>query len=159
MVVDVYFAVLSAIFAPVLALPPALAETILAAIIIFIITLFYKYLLDQNKIREHKEQIKNLQQRIKELQKTNPAEANKMLGDVLAMTNKQMLMNFKPMVVAIVFVLAFLPWISHTFGGKSVAKLPFTLPYFGNDFGWIMWYLIVSIPLSILLRKLLEVNL
>jgi uncharacterized membrane protein (DUF106 family) len=33
------------------------------------------------------------------------------------------------------------------------------LPYFENDFGWLAWYIIVSIPLGILFRKLLRVEL
>lgn len=159
MVVNAYYSALSAIFAPVLALPPAIAELILAAIIIFIITLFYKYLVDQNKVRDHKEQIKELQKRIKELQKTNPAEANKLLGEVLNMTNKQMLMNFKPMIPTMLLVFALLPWIAFVYAGKQVVLLPFAIPYFGSDFGWIMWYLIISIPLSMLFRKLLGVTL
>ncbi len=158
MAIEAYYAVLSAIFAPVLALPPALAETILAAMIVFIITVLYKYLVDQEQMREHKEQIKTMQQKIKELQKTNPAEANKMLGDVLGMTNKQMLMNLKPMLVTMAFVLVFLPWIASVFGGKSVVLLPFALPFFGSELGWIAWYLIVSIPLSLLFRKMLGVH-
>ena len=43
---------------------------------------------------------------------------------------------------------------------KVVALLPegVSLPLFGNEFGWLGWYLIVSIPLMILIRKILKIN-
>jgi uncharacterized membrane protein (DUF106 family) len=76
-IVESYYAVLSMVFGPVLGLPPVLGEAILAALLTLIITLFYKYLVNQNVLRDLKAQMKALQAKAKELQKTNPAEANK----------------------------------------------------------------------------------
>jgi uncharacterized membrane protein (DUF106 family) len=39
----------------------------------------------------------------------------------------------------------------------SIVSLPFSLPFFGNDFGWLAWYIIVSFPLSFIFRKALGV--
>jgi len=38
--------------------------------------------------------------------------------------------------------------------GLVAAVLPFSMPFLGTDLGWIFWYIIVSIPLMIIIRKL-----
>ena len=42
---------------------------------------------------------------------------------------------------------------------RIIAFLPVTLPFFGNDLGWLGWYLIISIPMAIIIRKALKINL
>ena len=153
-----YFEMLSAVFAPIMALPPIVAELVIAAMITFVITLFYRLLVNQEKMKELREQQKELQKKSKELQKTNPEEANKVMGEALRLTNKQMRMNMKPMIPTFIIVIAILPWLAHVYAYVRVAVLPFTLPYFGNDFGWLMWYFIVSIPLTQIFRKAMGVQ-
>ena len=42
---------------------------------------------------------------------------------------------------------------------RIVALLPIAIPVlFGDDLGWLGWYLIVSIPLMLLIRKSLKIN-
>lgn len=154
--IEVYYGFLSAIFAPILVFPAVIAELFLAVLITFVITLFYKFLVDQNKMKSMKDEMKEMQKKIKEAQKTNPEQANKMMGDVLKLTNKQMFLNFKPMIPTMIFVFALLPWMASVFTGPIVL-LPFSLPFFGNDFGWLMWYIILSMPLTIFFRKILGV--
>lgn len=42
--------------------------------------------------------------------------------------------------------------------GLISVNLPFYLPYFGYKFGWLMWYIVLSFPLSFLFRKMLGVE-
>ncbi len=42
--------------------------------------------------------------------------------------------------------------------GRIVALLPFTLPWIGDDSGWILWYLIISIPMMIIIRKAMGIK-
>lgn len=42
---------------------------------------------------------------------------------------------------------------------RVVAYLPVSLPLFGNDVGWLGWYLFASIPTMILTRRLLKIHL
>jgi len=155
--IEAYYSLLSTVFAPILSLPSFLAELILAGFITFVITLFYKYMVDQNKVKQLKADIKAMQEKIKEVQKSDPKEANKMMGDMFKLTNQQMILNFKPMLPAMVIVFALLPWMAKIFI-SPIVQLPFSLPFFGNDFGWLMWYLIISIPLTQLFRKALGVE-
>ncbi|MBI5347520.1 MAG: DUF106 domain-containing protein [Candidatus Aenigmarchaeota archaeon] len=41
---------------------------------------------------------------------------------------------------------------------RVVALLPVPLPLFGDDLGWLGWYFICSIPLMLLIKKILKVN-
>ena len=38
-----------------------------------------------------------------------------------------------------------------------VVSLPIRLPVFGYNLGWLGWYFLVSIPLVILIRKLMKI--
>ena len=48
----------------------------------------------------------------------------------------------------------------HVKFARVVALLPegVSLPLFGNEFGWLGWYLIISIPVMLLVRKSLKIN-
>jgi len=139
-------------------LPIFMEELLVSAVIVFIISIFYKFLINQNELKELKSNLKEKQTKIKELQKTNPQEANKILTEVLALSNKQFRMSIKPMLLTLIVVGIALPYFGQVFPG-IVVKLPFTLPYFGNDFGWLMWYIIVSVPLGQVIRKLIGAEL
>jgi len=41
---------------------------------------------------------------------------------------------------------------------RIVAFLPVTLPFFGNDLGWLGWYLLISVPMALIIRKLLKIS-
>lgn len=156
-IVESYYAILNTLFAPMLALPPALGEAVIAALITLVITFFYKYMVNQVALRELKLQMKTLQDKAKELQKTNPQEANKTINEMLKLSNKQMMMNFRPMLPTLLFAMLLLPWMATIWKG-AVVLLPFSLPYFGNDFGWLMWYILLSMPMSQVFRKILGVE-
>lgn len=139
-------------------LPIPIEELLISAVIVFIISIFYRFLINQNEIRELKSNLKEKQTKIKELQKTNPQEASKVLNEVLALSNKQFRMTMKPMLLTLIVVGVALPYVGQAFPG-TIVKLPFTMPYFGSDFGWLMWYILVSIPLGQLFRKLIGAEL
>ena len=42
---------------------------------------------------------------------------------------------------------------------RIVVFLPVALPFFGNDLGWLGWYLFVSIPMAMIIRKALKISL
>ena len=152
---EAYYNFLSTIFSPLLGLHPAIGEAILAIGIVFVITLFYKYLVKQDAMKELREQIKAKQTEAKEKQKENPEEASKMTSEILKLTNKQMKMTFKPMLVSMLFVITLFPWLKTAFVGPIV-YLPFEI--LGREWvGWFLWYIVVSMPFSIAFRKLMDV--
>jgi len=139
-------------------LPAFIEEIMLSFVIVFIISIFYKFLINQNEIRELKARMKEKQAKAREMQKTNPQEANRILSEVLSLSNKQMRMSMKPMFLTLIVVGIILPYFAQLYPGV-VVKLPFYLPYFESDFGWLAWYIIVSLPLGQLIRKLIGAEL
>lgn len=153
--IDAYYSALTTLFGPVLGLHPAVGELIIVIFITFIITLFYKFLVDQKKVKELKDAVKEKQKQAKELQKTDPDASKKMTAEIFGLTNKQMKMTMKPMIVTLLFVILIFPWLKTVFIGP-VVYLPFAI--FGKEsFGWLLWYIVASIPLSMLFRKAMGV--
>lgn len=201
-------------------LPIGIEEILFSAVIIFVTTLIYRFLINQNELRELKEKQKEKQAKIKELQKTNPDEAKRLMTEMLNISNKQLRMSMKPMMVSLIIVILVLPVVGEFYGDKTVTLennvgnltideknynfqlneekiavnnteckipcndqaignykwdismenntvklsrivvlLPFSLPFFGDDFGWLAWYIIVSVLLSFIFRKILGVEL
>jgi len=155
MVVEAYYKFLTLVFSPILSLHPAIAELIIAGMITFVITLFYKFLVDQKKMKSIREKIKEMQKEAKEHQKTDPEKANKITAEMFKLTNQQMKTNMKPMIVTLLFVILIFPWLKTVFIGPIV-QLPVTLMG-RTSFGWLLWYITISIPLSMTFRKLMGV--
>jgi len=42
--------------------------------------------------------------------------------------------------------------------GRITAMLPFSLPFVDDDAGWILWYLLISIPMMVIIRKMMGIN-
>ena len=139
-------------------LSPMIEEILLVSAIIFVTSLIYRFLINQNEVRELKTRQKEKQERIKEVQKTNPNEANQLMNDMLKLSQKQMKMTMKPMMASLLIFVLVLPILPGLFPG-TIVNLPFALPYFGSDFGWLAWYFVLSLPLNTLFRKVLGVEL
>jgi len=48
-------------------------------------------------------------------------------------------------------------WARVVFGRQTVINLPYTLPFFGNDLGWIGWFIFCSAIVSTLMSKVLKI--
>ncbi|OGI11954.1 hypothetical protein A3K64_00585 [Candidatus Micrarchaeota archaeon RBG_16_36_9] len=139
-------------------LSPGIEELLLSAIVIFLITLIYRFLVNQKEMREIKEKQKEYQSKMKDLQKNNPEESKRAMAEMLALSNKQLRMSMKPMFISlIIFVAIVIPILPGLFPG-NVVNLPFSLPYFGQSLEWFWWYVIVSFPLNSIFRKFLGVE-
>jgi uncharacterized membrane protein (DUF106 family) len=139
-------------------LPPFLDLLLLSAAITFVISLFYKFLLDHDALKDIKEKLKEKQQKLKEAQNTNPSEVNQLSTEILSLTNKQLRMSMRPMFLTLVFISIVLYFIKDMFPGVIVI-LPLSLPFLGKSFGWLGWYIITSIPFSQFFRTMLGVEL
>lgn len=147
--------IVGAIFGPLAALPPVLSVATFAIMITLTTTLFYRFLVNQTKVREIKAKIAELGKQSKD--QTNPEQAKAAINEMLKLQNEQMRMNMKPMLPTLLLVMLIFPWFTSLFKGPIV-QLPVSLPYFGADFGWLMWYFVVSIPVAQILRKLMGVE-
>jgi uncharacterized membrane protein (DUF106 family) len=142
-----------------LGLPAGIEEILVAAVVTLVVTLIYKFFINHERLKEIKCQQKEKQEKLKELQKTSPEEAKKCMNEMMALSNEQMKMTMKPMFITLILsIVVTLPILQQLFPG-AVVKLPFILPYFEGDFGWVAWYFIVSVPLNSIIRRILGVEL
>lgn len=206
------------LFAPLLAFQPIIAVSLFSIMILILINLFYKFLINQAEAKQIKDRIKELNQKMKEDQKSGKP-TNEAMSEIMQENNKMMKMNMKPMLASFVIIILFLPWLSGTYGdisvvleentgevtidsetyrvekinekievnelgisceapcradigdstwniehydntvkfGRIIALLPIPLPLFGDDLGWLGWYFIFSIPIIIIIRKILKI--
>ena len=202
-------------------LPIYIEEILVTAVIVFITTLAYRFLMNQNELRELKQKMREKQEEAKKLQGSNPEESKKVMAETLMLSNKQLRMTMKPMMLALILFFIFLPFVGEAYGDKVAAinnnttgnitldgtfynfttnnvtinlnniscslpcdeqiignykwniltegnntrfsrivvLLPFSLPYFENDFGWLAWYFFTSVVLNFVFRKILGVEL
>jgi len=209
------------LFGFLLTFEPVIATAIFAAIIIIVINVFYRILINQRDAKQLKENVKELNKKMKEEQKAgNTEKVKEIMSDVMKENSRLMRMTMKPMIVSFVIVIVFLPWLAGVYGDMTVAtvngtgnltimnrtylveenqnsikinelninctlpcekaienfdwrikkesgnikfsravvRMPFELPVFGYYLGWLGWYILVSIPVMIITRKLMKIN-
>lgn len=139
-------------------LPPFLELLLISVGITFVISLNYRFLMDQNAIREIKERVKEKQEKLKEAQKNNPGEVNQLSTEILSLTNKQMKLTMKPMFLTLIFISITFYFLRGMFP-EAIVVLPFAIPFVGKSLGWLSWYIITSIPLGQFFRIMMGVEL
>ncbi len=216
------------LFAPLIALPPALAVLVFSTIILIFINIFYKILVNQAVAKDIKDRQKELSKKMSDERKAGHTEnMNTLMKESLSENSKLMRMTMKPMIVSFVIVIIFLPWLNLTYGDRSVqmtngtgvinlyginhtvsysngeisveggtnfkelsstlrecdsscfiidnrsyessvngnaakfapivVTFPFALPIIGNTAGWLAWYILASVPIVIIIRKLMKI--
>ena len=139
-------------------LPPALELLLISAGITFVISLIYRMFMDQNAIRDIKQNVKLKQAEMKEAQKTNPDQVDKITTEVLSLTNRQLKITMKPMFITLIFISVAFYFLRGMFP-EAIVVLPFALPFIGKSLGWLSWYIITSIPFGQFFRTMMGVEL
>jgi len=141
---------------PLAMLDPALAIAIFSFLISLGTNLCYKFLSDQQRISQLKQESREIASKIKEAQKEQDVEKlNKLFSEAMQKNAEVMRLTFKPMVASMIFVIVFLPWLNHEY-----ANVVIKAPLIGSiPFGWIGWYFIVSLPSVLITRRLLGMEL
>jgi len=137
---------------------PVVLIFIISTFLSFIISLIYKIFGNQEKMKEMKERMTDLNKKIKNArEQNNQKEMNKYNKELLKMSSEQMRMQFKPMIVTFIIIIPVFTWIFPSlFGSEPIVHMPFTI--FGKEsLTWIWWYVIVSLPMGIVFRKILGV--
>jgi uncharacterized membrane protein (DUF106 family) len=104
--------VFTTLFSPIISLPFSLSMFIIASMLSLINALLYRFLIDHEVMKENKKRIQELQEKAKKVQKEDPKKAEEIFKEMFELMHKQMHMNMKPMLISLIFILLFLPWIS-----------------------------------------------
>lgn len=99
------------IFAPILNLPPIIAILLIALIISVITTLAYKWMTDQVRMKQIKEQQKEMQKEIK-ANRDNPKKVMELNKKAMETSLEMMRASLKPMLITMLPVLLIFMWLN-----------------------------------------------
>ncbi len=145
MVFDTFF---NTLFGWAITLDPLLGVSVVAASLTFITTIVYKYATDQHALKTLREELQRLQAEMKQ-EKDNPKKVMELQKTMFQKNMESMKHNLKPMIITFLPVILVFNWMRTTF-------TPFGKILFGY-IGWLGTYIILTLILSIILRKLLKV--
>ncbi len=124
----------------------------------FMLSLLYRFLTNPDEMKRIKKEMKFYKEKSSEAQKAgDKAKANEYMKDMMKASQQQFKQNMKPMMASMLVFFIVLGWMHSTFASVLV-QLPVTIPFAGNDLGWFWWYILITIPCTMLFRKLLGVD-
>jgi uncharacterized membrane protein (DUF106 family) len=119
-----------------------------------------RLLVNKNLVKEIKTKMEEIKENLNQAQKLgNKEHANKLIDEMMRTNNQYMKLTFKALIVSMIVISLFLPWVGEKYKGLTVALLPFNLPFVGASMEWLYWYIIVSITLGWIANKLLGASL
>jgi len=112
-------------------------------------TLVYKFVTDQEVLKQIKGEMKEIRKEMKEA-KDNPEKMLELNKRSMEKSMIQMKNSFKPMIITFIPLIIIFSWLKNTYE-------PIALNLLGIH-SWLLIYIIFSIIISIILRKLLKVH-
>lgn len=213
------------VFSPLVKLGPLYAIAGISLAISFVFSALYLVLVNQETMKRIKSEQKDMQQKMKNAQKSKDDKALKdLFSTSMQLQNRMMMLTIKPMIASMLVFFIMVPWLSGTYGDITVKltdgrgeltyqnlsekvvvsgnekdtlvsigekgyasgdkaelagktwtvqyskdksnvvlqnmrfKLPFSFPLVGTEVGWLGIYIIISLPATMLFRKLLGVD-
>lgn len=114
-----WYSFLDYLFGPLLNLGPFWAIFVLALFVSVLITLVYKYMTNQQMMKEMKEKQKEAQNKIKEL-KDKPEEMMRMQKEMMKQNFEYMKHSFKPTFITMIPVLLIFGWMAAYFSYEPI---------------------------------------
>ncbi len=133
---------------------------IIASLVSLFISLVTNKVVDQKRMKELREKVKEYQSRLMEAQKKgNTKEMAKLQRQMMEMQSEMLSSSLKPMFYTMAPIIIVFAWLRHYFPpGLKFVDLPFYLPIWGNKLGWFGWYFMSSIAVSPLIKKILKLE-
>ena len=234
LMVDLIINIGNILFSPLLGLEPVYTVSLVAFFLSLVFVIANKVLVNQDKLKHVKREMKTVQKQIKKAKaKNNEKEMKNLWAKSMKLNHQQLKMVLKPMMVSMLLIFMVFPWMKFTYGdvispvnessalfvrgdfenpftvhvgvgggdvtfvddvtgkvyslGDTVmlsgmewiieykpssggddmssvvfktmkVKLPISLPLVGGFVGWLGMYILMSIPSTIILRKLFGVQ-
>ena len=120
--------------------------------------ILYRIMIDPEKMREIKKNIETYKEKMTQAQKSGDTEkTNKYLTEMMSLTQMQFKESMKLFMVSSVIILSIFYWLSMNYG-NVVINLPFSFPFIGLEMSWFWWYILVSLPATWILRKIIGIE-
>jgi len=151
------------IFGPLMIFKPHISLLIVSTIISILVIVINRIFVNAKLMKEIKQKMENIREQLTRAQKEgNTEEANKYLSEMMKTNSEMMKHTFKGLIASLIILSLFLPWIKHTYEvtykGVIIAKLPFTLPFIGSNLDWLIWYVLVSLTIGWVFKKLIGMD-
>lgn len=141
---------------PLTAFQPHIALMILSTAITVTVTIVGAVFTKKDVVKGIKDRMEAVRENLVKAQKEKDTEnVNKFLNELVKINNEYMRQMFKSMVISLVFITIFIPWLRYKYNAMTVALLPFELPVIGSRLDWLLWYILVSFAVGWVVRKLL----
>lgn len=133
---------------------------VVSVFVSFIITIATAKLVDQELMKKYKKKIKTFQDQMSALQKKGDTKKlQKVQSKMMSIQGEMMKLSFKPMIYTMPPIIIIFGWLGHTLPRELIiVLLPFSLPKYGATLGWLGWYIFCSIPMSSLLKKIMNIE-
>ncbi len=119
--------VLDPLLFPLLKLGPFWAIVIISSVVGLLTTLVYKWVTNQERMKELRERTRTLQKEIKRVSKEDPKKAFELQKKLFSMSKEQMMSSFKPMIITLLPLLIIFGWLnSHMAYEPILAGTEFT---------------------------------
>ena len=113
---------------------------------------FFKKFSDQTVIKSLNDEIKELRVKMKDPE-MSPEAKLELNSKLLALSNKKMMYVMKPLMFSMPVYLIFFPLMGKAFAGFQLLVFSASLPVIGRDIGWFLTYVLLSFPITTLVKK------
>jgi uncharacterized membrane protein (DUF106 family) len=170
---DPFYSILDTAFYPFFNLLPDQRVSYLVGIffvsilIAFITTLVTSKVIDQDEMKANKATLKEFQEKLnKAREKGDEKKMKKLTNEMMGVQSDVMKGSFKPLMYTMLPIIIVFRWLGQyaplqTFiidNGNYLVSLPFSLPKFGTELGWLGWYIVCSFMTSTAIRKIFKVH-
>ena len=117
-----------------------------------------KFLTNQKEIKKIKNEMNFFKEKMDHAKKSgDTAKTEQYMNDMLKASNKQLKQTIKPLFVSMFIFIIALQFLGSAYA-DLVVILPVWLPFLGTEVNWFWWYFITVLPMSMLLRKLFDIQ-
>lgn len=161
----IFNTVLNFLFGPIISLEPALSIFIISTLINGIILYVNRKTIwseDAKKVQEKMKESEKFKKEIKGAQKKKDVKkveqlTKKSLELQSKYMSEYMKYSIKPLLVSILLAIMILPWFNSVYGNNIVFTIPEFIPLIGGiKLKWLWWYIICTLSISLLGKKLFE---
>jgi len=132
---------------------------IISSLVSLFITLVTSRVVDRERMRHIRERMPQLQERLRKAQKEGDSKKMMKINREMLELQREMMSNaFKPMLYTMLPLLLLFSWLRYTMPQGTVVNLPFELPVYGSSLGWLGWYILSSLLVSPVMKKLLNAD-
>jgi uncharacterized membrane protein (DUF106 family) len=141
-------------FQPLSSLSPVMSLFIVSSFVTILVIVLNRLLSNNKAIKEVRAKMNEVREQMTAAQKAgDKAGVDRLLEEMMKMNNEFMKHSYKTMIISLVVISIFLPWMKAKYEGATIAALPFDVPFVGSSMSWLFWYILVSFTIGWVVRK------